>query len=49
MLSAGAEELGLTTEDRIVWNGEIYNIRERPRRLARKPETEIIAETGVTQ
>lgn len=48
VLSAAADELGVTAEDRIVWNGERYNIRERPKRLPRKPETEIVAETGVT-
>jgi hypothetical protein len=49
VLSAAAEEIGILAEDRIVWNGERYNIRERPRRLPRLPDTEIIAETGVTQ
>ena len=49
VLSAAADALSISTEDRIVWNGETYNIRERPRRLPRKPETEIITETGVTQ
>jgi head-tail adaptor len=48
-LSAAIEELAVTTADRLVWNGERYNIRERPRRLPRMAETEIIAETGVTQ
>ena len=49
VLAAAAEAIAITTEDRIVWNGERFNVRERPRRLARGPETEIIAETGVTQ
>jgi head-tail adaptor len=49
VLTAAIEAIGLTTEDRIVWQGEPYNIRERPRRLPRSPETEIVAETGVTQ
>ena len=48
VLSAAAEALGITSSDRIVWNGETYNIRERPRRLITSPETEIVAETGVT-
>lgn len=49
VLSAAVEELGVVATDRIVWNGETYNIRERPRRLPNRPDTEIIAETGVTQ
>lgn len=48
-LSAGVESLAVTQKDRVVWNGEIYNIREMPRRLARRVETQIIAESGVTQ
>lgn len=48
LLSAAVEQLGVTAKDRILWNGETYNIRERPRRLPNRPETEIIAETGVT-
>lgn len=48
-LSAGVEEIGVTVKDRVVWNGEAYNIREVPRRLPRGIETQIIAETGVTQ
>jgi head-tail adaptor len=47
VLSAAAEALALGTEDRLVWNGERFNIRERPRRLPRAVDTEIIAETGV--
>jgi head-tail adaptor len=47
--TAAAEQLALTVNDRIVWGGAAYNIRERPRRLARLTDTEIIAETGVTQ
>jgi head-tail adaptor len=47
--SAAATELGLTADDRLVWGGETYNIRERPRALQTQPETEIIAESGVTQ
>jgi head-tail adaptor len=49
VLSAAAEALAIGTEDRLVWNGERFNIRERPRRLPRLPHTEIVAETGVTQ
>lgn len=49
VLTAAAEAIGITPEDRIVWQGDLYNIRERPQRLPRKPETEIVAETGVTQ
>lgn len=45
--SADVEALSVTTHDRIVWGGEIYNIRERPRTLARRTETEIVVETGV--
>jgi len=48
VLSNAVAALALTSRDRIVWNGETYNIRERPRRLQNAPETEIIAETGVT-
>lgn len=43
------EELALTVQDRIAWNGEIYNIRERPRRVPAKADCEIVAESGVTQ
>lgn len=43
------EALALTTADRIVWSGEIYNIRERPRRQPGKADCAIVAETGVTQ
>ncbi len=46
--SAAVEGLALTVSDVIVWNGERYNIREVPRRLNGGPETEIVAETGVT-
>lgn len=48
-LSAAVEALSLTTKDRLNWNGETYNIRERPRRLPRPAEIEIVAEAGVTQ
>jgi len=48
-LSAAVEEIGVTVRDRVVWNGENYNVREVPRRLARRVETEIIAEAGVSQ
>jgi len=48
-LSAAVEALALTTHDRLVWNGERYNIRERPRRIPRSAEIEIVAEAGVTQ
>lgn len=47
--SAAAEELAVTPKDRLVWNGVTYNIREQPRRLAKRIDTEIIAESGVTQ
>lgn len=47
---AGAvEALAITANDRIVWQGEPYNIRERPRRQAASREIEIYAETGVAQ
>ena len=49
VLAAGAEAMALTARDRIVWNGERYNIREAPRRLPRGVKLEIIAEAGVTQ
>ncbi len=48
VLTAAIDSLGITVKDRIVWNGDTYNIRERPRRLRDKPETEIVAEAGVT-
>jgi head-tail adaptor len=48
-LSAGVEALGVTARDRVVWNGVAYNIREVPRRLPRRIETEIIGESGVAQ
>lgn len=48
MLAAHADEMGLTVKDRLVWNGETYNIRERPRRQTRGVLTDVIAETGVT-
>lgn len=48
-LSAGVEALGVTAKDRVVWNGTTYNIREVPRRLPRRIETEIIGESGVAQ
>jgi head-tail adaptor len=47
VLSAEAESLELTVKDRLIWNDEIFNIRERPRRLRRVTETEIVAESGV--
>lgn len=43
-LSEAIAALGLTLKDVIVWNGQKYNLREMPRRLAGSPETEIIAE-----
>lgn len=48
-LSAAVEEIGVLPTDRLVWLGDRYNIRERPRRLERQPDCEIVAETGVTQ
>lgn len=42
------QELNLTPDDRIVWNGERFNIRERPRRQIATPDIDLIAETGVT-
>lgn len=48
VLTAAATAAAIDTADRLVWNGEPYNIRERPRRQARQPITDIIAETGVT-
>lgn len=49
VLSAAVVALGITVADRIRWNGELFNIRETPRRLPRRPVTEIIAEAGVSQ
>lgn len=49
VLTDEAEALGIKAADRIVWESERYNIRERPRRLQRVAETEIVAETGVAQ
>lgn len=49
VLSEAVTSAALTTSDRVVWNGEFYNIRERPRRQADQPFTDIIAETGVAQ
>lgn len=49
VLSAAIAALEITTKDRLVWGGEIYNIRERPRVQTRGVETDIIAETGVSQ
>lgn len=47
--AGAAESLGITAKDRIIWQGEPYNIRERPRRQATSRELEIYAETGVSQ
>lgn len=49
VLTAAADAIAITPGDRLVWQGERYNVREMPRRLPRKPETEIVAETGVAQ
>ncbi|PPD05841.1 MAG: hypothetical protein CTY28_15960 [Hyphomicrobium sp.] len=49
VLTDDAEDLGIRATDRIVWDGELYNIRERPRRMQRVAETEIVAESGVAQ
>lgn len=49
VLSDDAEDLGIKAADRIIWDREPYNIRERPRRLQRVAETEIVAESGVAQ
>lgn len=48
-LTEDVEALGIRATDRIVWDGEHYNIRERPRRLQRSAETELVAESGVAQ
>lgn len=48
VLAGGVLALGVLATDRMVWNGARYNIRELPQR-PRKPEIDIIAETGVTQ
>lgn len=34
--------------DRLVWNGEIYNIRQRKRASNRKPYLVLVAERGVS-
>lgn len=47
--AAAVEALALTPKDRVVWNGDRYNIRERPVRLPAKPDIEIVAESGVAQ
>lgn len=47
--AASAEALGITAKDRIVWAGEPYNIRERPRRQESSTDLAIYAETGVAQ
>lgn len=47
--AASVEALDLTSLDRIVWSGEVYNIRERPRRQEASSDIEIYAEAGVTQ
>lgn len=49
VLTDDAEAIGITAKDRIVWCGDLYNIRERPRRSQRIAETDIIAEMGVAQ
>ncbi len=48
-LTDEVEALGITATDRIMWDGAPYNIRERPRRLQRAAETELVAESGVAQ
>lgn len=47
--AGSVESLDISAKDRIVWRGEQYNIRERPRRQATSREIEIYAETGVSQ
>ena len=47
--AGSAEALGITAADRIIWRGEPYNIRERPRRQATTRDLDIYAESGVTQ
>lgn len=47
--SRAVSALDLTTADRIVWNGETFNIRERPRPQPGKADCAIVAEAGVTQ
>lgn len=44
-----AEDLGVTTGDRLVWNGELFGIQERPRFQSVSPDMSIIAESGITQ
>jgi len=46
---AAVDALTLTPADRILWNGDRYNIRERPRTQMGNPDVAIIAEGGVTQ
>lgn len=48
-LAADIEALAIKPRDRLIWNSEAFNIREVPRRLPRAIETDIMAETGVTQ
>lgn len=47
--AAAIEELQITTADRIVWNGELFNIRERPGWTGTISDIEIVAESGVAQ
>ncbi len=43
------EEMAVTPADRVIWNGEAFNVRECPRRVIGQPDTDLYAESGVTQ
>ena len=49
VLASAILELNLTPLDRIVWNGDTYNISERPKFQPAEPEVALIAESGVVQ
>jgi len=49
VLTEAVRALAVTPADRIRWQGQLYNIREVPPRLATAGETAIVAESGVTQ
>ena len=48
-LDGGEYELVLTEADRLTWNGQAFNIRERPTRMTGVADAQIVAESGVAQ
>lgn len=44
--AAAADDLALTPKDRLVWGSEVYDIRDRPRRVPASADTEIYVETA---